>query len=608
MRFLAKSLLILGLLAAMPMASSAWAQQEPPARVGRVAVVAGELGFHGPGETSWSKASLNYPVAAGESFWTDPKSRAELRIGSRSIAMNGNTEVAVAKLDQQVMQLALRQGRLSVHVRTLLESESIEVDLPKGAVWILEPGIYDIDAGGPDQPERVAVFEGSARFVGGSLDVAVKAGDRAVITGGQTLTASIEKAGQDDFTAWCRANDYDHRRLAAPYHVSPQMTGYEALDEYGSWRTVGHYGSVWFPRSVPVGWIPYRDGYWSWVEPWGWNWIDVQPWGFAPFHYGRWAYVDGLWGWAPGDFVPYPVYAPALVGWVDDPATIVTAAVAGALTGWFPLGPGEPYWPWYSNDSRYIAALNTGIVGDPRNLGARPSGDPASANLNFANRRFATVVPQQTFAAAQPIGRSALPIADPKAQHARVTAQAPPAPAGAAGSKGAGHAAAAAGPGGPGGHALAGAAAGAAIAGKAAAAGAHAANMAAPRIGRGGHIAAPQTARGASHRAAPRMAHATPHIAAPRMARGAPHIAAPRVARSAPHVAAPRFAGPRGPVAHVGGGGPKGGGPAFHLGGGGGPHGGGGGAPHGGGGGGPKGGGGGGPHGGGSGGGGKGKH
>jgi len=123
----------------------------------------------------------------------------------------------------------------------------------------------------------------------------------------------------------------------------------------------------------------------------------------------------------------------------------------------------------------------------------------------------------------------------------------------------------------------------------------------------GGHIAAPQAARGASHMAAPRMARATPHIAAPRMARGAPHIAAPRMARSAPHVAAPRFAGPRGPVAHVGGGGPKGGGPAFHLGGGGGPHGGGGAAPHSAEGG-PKGGGGGGPHGGGGGGGGKGKH
>src|SRR5438270_7521677 len=523
MRFLAKSLLVLGLLAAAP----ALAQQEPPARVGRVAVVAGELGFHGPGETSWSKASLNYPAAAGESFWTDPKSRAELRIGSRSIAMNGNTELAIAKLDQQIMQLALKQGRINVRVRTLLESESIEVDLPRGAVWIGAPRMYDIDAGGGDERERVAVVEGSARFVGGSLDVAVRAGDRAVISGAQTLTAAVEKASQDDFTAWCRSNDYDQRRLASPYHVSPQMTGYEALDEYGSWRTVGHYGSVWFPRSVPVGWIPYRDGYWSWVEPWGWNWIDGQPWGFAPFHYGRWAYVDGLWGWTPGDYATYPVYAPGLVGWVSDPATIVTAAAVGALTGWFPLGPGEPYWPWYTNDSRYITAVNTGIVADPRNLGMRPGGDPASANLNFANRRFATVVPQQTFAAAQPIGRSALPTADPKAQHARVTAQAPAAPAGAAGAKGGGHAAAVTG---AGGHALAGAAAGAA-AGKAAAAGAHV---------MGGRAA---VGAGAPHAAGPRVGDArAAHVAAPRLGHGGPHMAAPRIAHAAPHMAAPHAA------------------------------------------------------------------
>src|ERR671938_23580 len=153
MRFRTISLISAAFLATASMASAAAPQQEPPARVGRVAVVAGELGFHGAGETSWSKASLNYPVAAGASFWTDPKSRAELRIGSRSIAMNGNTELAVAKLDQQVMQLALKQGRINLHVRTLLEGESIEIDLPRGAAWILEPGIYDIDAGGPDQSE-----------------------------------------------------------------------------------------------------------------------------------------------------------------------------------------------------------------------------------------------------------------------------------------------------------------------------------------------------------------------------------------------------------------------------------------------------------------------
>src|SRR5438477_6768282 len=90
MRFLAKSLLVLGLLAAAP----ALAQQEPPARVGRVAVVAGELGFHGAGETAWSKASLNYPAAAGESFCTDQQSRADLPNGSLSVARNRNTRLA----------------------------------------------------------------------------------------------------------------------------------------------------------------------------------------------------------------------------------------------------------------------------------------------------------------------------------------------------------------------------------------------------------------------------------------------------------------------------------------------------------------------------------
>ena len=130
----------------------ALAQEAPPARVGRVSFLSGQLGFHLAGETEWSAAKANYPVATGGAFWTDPKSRAELRVGSRTISLAGNTELDVAKLDRQVMQLAVPQGRINLRVRTLLEGESIEIDLPRGAVWILQPGIYDIDAGGSDQP------------------------------------------------------------------------------------------------------------------------------------------------------------------------------------------------------------------------------------------------------------------------------------------------------------------------------------------------------------------------------------------------------------------------------------------------------------------------
>ena len=81
-------ILAVALLAVVP----ALAQEEPPARVGRVSFVSGQLGFHLAGETAWSAAKVNYPVATGGSFWTDPKSRAELRVGSRTIdGISGQT-------------------------------------------------------------------------------------------------------------------------------------------------------------------------------------------------------------------------------------------------------------------------------------------------------------------------------------------------------------------------------------------------------------------------------------------------------------------------------------------------------------------------------------
>src|ERR1700739_1451740 len=60
MRALAKMLLTFTLaLFALP----AFAQQEPPARVGRVSVVEGALAFYGPGDNEWSAARVNFPVA-----------------------------------------------------------------------------------------------------------------------------------------------------------------------------------------------------------------------------------------------------------------------------------------------------------------------------------------------------------------------------------------------------------------------------------------------------------------------------------------------------------------------------------------------------------------
>ncbi len=419
---------ILALVAIAAVVRSAWpalAAEEPPARVGRVSVVEGTLAFHAKGETEWSAAPVNFPVAAGGSLRTDAKSRVEIRIGAQTIELSDDTAVDVIRLDHEVMQLGVPQGRIELHLRQLPEGQSIEVDIPRGGVWLLQPGLYDIAAGSPDRPARIMVIDGNARFVGGTVDIPVKTGEAAVISGTDTLSATNEKAAPDAFVEWCRSRDYKEQRLSSPYYLSPAMTGYEELDDYGSWRSVADYGAVWYPKSLPAGWVPYRNGYWSWVAPWGWNWVSYEPWGFAPFHYGRWAYVNGAWGWVPGSFLASPVYAPALVAFLADPAALLFTAATAPLVGWFPLGPREAYWPSYTNDPSYIRAVNSGIVGDPASFGTRPTGDPATANAAFANRRAATIVPQQTLASGARVAGAAVPVSNLAVESARVTAEPP---------------------------------------------------------------------------------------------------------------------------------------------------------------------------------------
>src|SRR4051812_39786826 len=146
MRLLARSLL---LLLSLSLAVPALAQKEPPARVGRVSIVSGTLAFFGPGDSDWSAARVNLPIAAGAWLATDPQSRAEIRVGPTSIDLANETQLKVAELRDKLMQLALTQGRLDMHVRHLNKNETTEIDIPRGGVWLLQPGVYDIDSGGP---------------------------------------------------------------------------------------------------------------------------------------------------------------------------------------------------------------------------------------------------------------------------------------------------------------------------------------------------------------------------------------------------------------------------------------------------------------------------
>jgi hypothetical protein len=418
-------LALLGLAVAQPVLGQ---PQEPPTRVGTVSYVSGNIAFHTAGETQWSAAGVNYPVATGGSFWTDPQARAQIQIGPSTIAMASGTELDVTNLNDQVAQFALPQGRVNLHLRQLDAGQSFEVDLPQGAVWLLQPGSYDIDAGDQNEPARVAAFAGSVRFVGGGADLGINAGEAAVLSGSNPVVARTEHAGPDAFVEWCSAHDYHEAGLAAPYYVSPHMTGYADLDHYGGWQSNSQYGEVWYPSQVPADWAPYRDGRWVWVQPWGWTWVDRQPWGFAPFHYGRWAYADNRWGWVPGSYVAQPVYAPALVAFVGAAAGgLALAGGGGPAVGWFPLAPGEPYWPSYTDNVNYIRNVNITNVRNIDTIVTRSNGAPPAevATTNFANRRFATVVPQRVFANADPVAPAAIHVAPAALEKAPVVLHPP---------------------------------------------------------------------------------------------------------------------------------------------------------------------------------------
>jgi hypothetical protein len=154
------SLTILTLIIASP----TLAQQTPPARVGRVSFVSGNLAFHTAGQTEWSAAAVNDPVATGASLWTDAEARAEIRVAPDTIDIASGTELDVVELDERVTRFSVPQGRIILHLRGLDQDQSAEIDIPRGAIQLQQPGYYDVDAGAQDRPACVAVFDGSAQL------------------------------------------------------------------------------------------------------------------------------------------------------------------------------------------------------------------------------------------------------------------------------------------------------------------------------------------------------------------------------------------------------------------------------------------------------------
>jgi hypothetical protein len=341
-------------------AGSGFAYADPPGRVGRLNYVSGAVSF-APGEApdQWTAAVLNRPLTGGDRLWADRDAHGELHVGSTAVRFGSFTQLDVLDLDDERIQLRLSQGVINVRVRELDAHELVEIATPAGAALLTAPGSYRIAADPESQATYVSVNSGEAEILTPLQTFVVPPGQLAVLSAGGP--ASFQIAGQpDDFDRWSADRDRLEDRVTSTRYVSSYMTGYEDLDRHGSWRTVAEYGPVWVPARVAPGWAPYRHGHWVWVSPWGWTWVDDAPWGFAPFHYGRWLWIHDHWAWAPGRLVRRPIYAPALVAFVGGPHWSVS--LHGPAVGWFPLGWGEPFHPWYRASPIHLRNINIAHV------------------------------------------------------------------------------------------------------------------------------------------------------------------------------------------------------------------------------------------------------
>ncbi|WP_424683489.1 DUF6600 domain-containing protein [Frateuria sp. YIM B11624] len=394
---------------------------DPPDRVARLSYMDGDVGLLPSGAQDWGEAGINRPLTTGDRLSSSTGARAELELDGAALRLDGRTDVGFLQLDDQLAQLELTQGTLNLTVRQLDDGQSYEIDTPTVALVVDHPGSYRIDVDPDGQGTRVTAFDGNATVYGeNDAQRLVVAGRSYRFADSALADVAVEDiGGGDDFDAWCNQRDQRYADSESRRYVSDDVIGYQDLDQYGDWSSDPEYGQVWYPAHVDTGWAPYRDGHWAWVAPWGWTWVDDAPWGFAPYHYGRWAWRSRGWCWVPGPIGWRPVYAPALVAFVGGNHWRVS--VGSAPVGWYPLGPGEVYDPWYRGSRRYYTQVNVTnihvhntVVVDRRYRDWHRGIAPPVRALHGKGPRGFTAVPARNFAGADRVQRHRLKI-DPDA-------------------------------------------------------------------------------------------------------------------------------------------------------------------------------------------------
>ncbi len=327
--------------------------------VARVSWFQGGVSFNrGDDPDDWQPASINYPMTLGDRIWAASDARVELQLRGGTVYLGPESELGALDLARDVRQLSLTLGTASFRIRRIDRDEIFEVATPNVSVTFETPGIYRIDVDEQGN-SRVSVTQGRAWAAAAGGQIALDRGEQIRVRGIDRPDYDVVRLPRADrWDRWVEQRARRYRSVVSASYVHPDIYGIEDLDAYGAWENNAEYGNVWYPRGMAAGWEPYRSGRWIWRDPWGWTWLSSEPWGWAPYHYGRWAVVRSRWCWVPvGPLAQYPGYSPAVVGFVGGGAGWSISVSAGGFVGWFPLGPREPFDPWWYRSRSSVNTL-----------------------------------------------------------------------------------------------------------------------------------------------------------------------------------------------------------------------------------------------------------
>lgn len=311
-------LLVLGLIL-----MGQWSQADDSSRTARIRYVEGTVALYPSDADRPSDATVNSPILDGDEIETQ-NGRAEISFRNGVVVRLGDYSAIRFDSVYSPMTLELLQGTLFVDSH-YVESfrDELEVRAGDAQVFLLDEGNLRIDLGN-EGGVRVTTLDGKAEVRARGDRVLLDKEQRTYVDPGNSpQRAEAYTKNYDELDDWNQGRIDAFADMGKSQDYVQDSLYYDTYDlnGYGDWRSYGDYGNVWVPR-VSVGWRPYYDGRWSYVND-NYFWVSNEPWGWAPYHYGRWDY-SGSFGWF---WIPGYTFGPSWVSWYD----------YGDYIGWCPL-------------------------------------------------------------------------------------------------------------------------------------------------------------------------------------------------------------------------------------------------------------------------------